>query len=211
MIEGDGVMFFFSKNVDFTDIAMELDRIMIRKIVPLIQKQDEKSDHALGKELVSLLQKVGKIRIVTFEGEPTFNFEPHYCYSTGESFRRVGKYLDAIAWYLMSCTRECDFSSPYTAMAGLLKEYGKYEAAFEVYEYARKIFSDDWKVSVRMAILAYFHLRDRIGKNEFVKYMDMAMDSFYGYNGLKYRVQSLYNGIYELDGLFADYESVKGI
>jgi hypothetical protein len=202
-------MFFFSKDVDFNDIAMELDRIMIKKIVPLIERHDEKSDNILGKELVTLLQKVGKLRIVTDKGKPTFAFEPQYCYSTAESFRHVGKYLDAIAWYLMSCTRECDFSSPYTSIAGILKEYEKYNSAFAVYEYAEKLFSGDYRVNVRMAILLYFHIDNRHRKERFIEYMDKAQGYFSDYEGLKYGIRSLYNNMYDLDRMFSDYEMGK--
>lgn len=199
-------MFFFSKDVDFKDIAIELDRTMVKKIVPLIEKKNVHSDEVLAKELKNLLPKIRKLRIVTDDGKPTFYYEPQYCYAIGEIFRRQEKFLDAIAWYLMGCTRECDFSSPYMSIAGILKEYGKYKSAFSVYLCAQQLFPKDYKVNLRMAILSYYHLND----GNFVDYLMVAQNSFSDYNGLKYAIRGLYSQMYDLDKMFTEYKLRRG-
>ena len=204
-------MIFFSKDVDFNDIALELDKIMVKKIVPLINRQDLKGDEMLAKEFETLLKKIGKLRIATHNGEPVFTFEPQYCFSTAETFRRGGHFLDAIAWYLMSCTRECDFSSPYTSIAGLLKEAQKYKSAMTVYKFADGLFPKDFKVSIRMAILLYFHIEDKsFDGSDFVKELKEAEKSLGSYEAVKDMVKMLYSRQYNLDSFFHDYEVRAG-
>lgn len=134
----------------FNELAKIIDELMQENFRAALV---EGNDRRLSLIVENMLTRLKDIKIDDPYASGAFDVSTAYNY--GNSYKRSGKYLDAIALYMIASTKDCSGPESYNNIAAVLKLLGFQKAAYESYKVARLRFPGDYLLILRKSLLSF--------------------------------------------------------
>ncbi|WP_407537883.1 hypothetical protein [Cetobacterium somerae] len=134
----------------FNELAKIIDELMQENFRAALV---EGNDRRLSLIVENMLTRLKDIKIDDPYAPGAFDVSTAYNY--GNSYKRSGKYLDAIALYMIASTKDCSGPESYNNIAAVLKLLGFQKSAYESYKVARLRFPGDYLLILRKSLLSF--------------------------------------------------------